>query len=160
MKNNLLVIPRGKDQAIAPGLAIRSLCQLPTENRIRFLRKNGYPRFLCRFYSIDPERPNFLEDPLINSRLYLSSPRSFNDPFDMRPKAVADGRLTDLIGKIERLHSPSRKAAHEAKARAKEIWRSQGQGRLKVRHRAAGAAMVVPVLSGLLPSVGQPCCHC
>jgi hypothetical protein len=36
----------------------------------------------------------------------------------------------------------------------------QAQGRLKVRHKAAGAAMLVPVLSGLLPSVGRPRCHC
>ncbi|MCP9941475.1 transposase [Cyanobium sp. ATX 6E8] len=35
-----------------------------------------------------------------------------------------------------------------------------GQGRLKVRHKAAGAAMLVPVLSGLLPSVGPFCCQC
>jgi transposase len=34
------------------------------------------------------------------------------------------------------------------------------QGRLKVRRKAAGAAMVEPVLSGLLPSVGRPRCHC
>ena len=33
------------------------------------------------------------------------------------------------------------------------------QGRLKVRHKAAGAAMLVAVLSGLLPSVGRPRCH-
>jgi hypothetical protein len=34
------------------------------------------------------------------------------------------------------------------------------QGRLKVRHGLAGAAMLVPVLSGLLPSVGRPRCPC
>jgi glycosyltransferase involved in cell wall biosynthesis len=34
------------------------------------------------------------------------------------------------------------------------------QGRLKVRHRSAGAAMLVPVLSGLLSSFGRPRCHC
>ena len=34
------------------------------------------------------------------------------------------------------------------------------QGRLKVCHELAGAAMLVPVLSGLLPSVGRPRCHC
>ncbi|MFM7515045.1 MAG: hypothetical protein ACKO3F_17140 [Cyanobium sp.] len=34
------------------------------------------------------------------------------------------------------------------------------QGQLKVRHRLAGAAMLVPVLSGLLPSVGRPRCQC
>jgi hypothetical protein len=34
------------------------------------------------------------------------------------------------------------------------------QGRLKVRHKAAGAAMLVLVLSGLLPSGGRPRCQC
>jgi hypothetical protein len=38
--------------------------------------------------------------------------------------------------------------------------RGKGQGRLKVCHELAGAAMLVPVLSGLLPSVGRPRCHC
>jgi type I restriction enzyme R subunit len=42
---------------------------------------------------------------------------------------------------------------------ADEAHRTQ-QGRLKVRHKAAGAGMLVPVLSGLLPSVGRPRCHC
>jgi hypothetical protein len=35
-----------------------------------------------------------------------------------------------------------------------------GKGRLKVRHNAAGAAILVPVLSGVLPSVGRSRCHC
>ena len=39
-------------------------------------------------------------------------------------------------------------------------YRNGSQGRLKVRHKAAGAAMLVPVLSGLLPSVGRPHCYC
>ncbi len=37
------------------------------------------------------------------------------------------------------------------------VW---AQGRLKVRHKAAGAAMLVPIFSGLLPSVSRPRCHC
>jgi len=41
-----------------------------------------------------------------------------------------------------------------------EVVEPHPQGRLKVRHRSAGAAMLVPVLSGLLPSVGRPRCHC
>ena len=34
------------------------------------------------------------------------------------------------------------------------------QGHLKICHRSAGAAMLVPVLSGLRPSFGQPRYHC
>jgi hypothetical protein len=34
------------------------------------------------------------------------------------------------------------------------------QGRLKVRHKAAGAAMLVPVLLGLLLSLGPVLCQC
>lgn len=34
------------------------------------------------------------------------------------------------------------------------------QGRLKVRHKAAGAAMLVPVSSGLLSSLGPAFCQC
>jgi MoxR-like ATPase len=38
--------------------------------------------------------------------------------------------------------------------------RPRVQGRLKVCHGSAGAAMLVPVLSGLLSSFGRPRCHC
>jgi hypothetical protein len=41
----------------------------------------------------------------------------------------------------------------------KELW-PVGQGQLKVRHKAAGAAMLVPVLSGLLSSLGPAFCQC
>ena len=34
-----------------------------------------------------------------------------------------------------------------------------GQGRLKVRHKAAGLAMLVPVLSGLLSSLAPAFCQ-
>ena len=41
-----------------------------------------------------------------------------------------------------------------------ELRRRQDQGRLKVRHKAAGAVMLVPVLSGLLPNLGPARCQC
>jgi hypothetical protein len=59
--------------------------------------------------------------------------------------------------------------AKEASDHIKEAWPDSAwiveltttkQGRLKVRQKAAGAAMLVPVLSGLLSSVGRPRCHC
>ena len=42
----------------------------------------------------------------------------------------------------------------------RKIWSTNPQGRLKVRHKAAGETMLVPVLSGLLPSVGPFCYQC
>jgi hypothetical protein len=37
--------------------------------------------------------------------------------------------------------------------------RALGQGRLKVRHKAAGAGMLVPFSSGLLASLGPAFCQ-
>lgn len=52
------------------------------------------PRFLYKYKALDPQIPESIahvKDIIIHSRLWLSSPKAFNDPFDMK------GRL-DITG--------------------------------------------------------------
>lgn len=56
-------------------------------------------RFIYKYKSIDPEEEesvNRVRDILINSRLWLSSPVDFNDPFDMSAKTVVKGTPHEL----------------------------------------------------------------
>jgi hypothetical protein len=48
---------------------------------------------------------------------------------------------------------------HLTKRCARWVARREGQGRLKVRHKAAGAGMLVPFSSGLLASLGPAFCQ-
>jgi hypothetical protein len=71
--------------------------------------KPRYPRFLYKYRSIDPGDPESvkrLREIVIGSRLWLSSPFDFNDPFDMSGRVVAEGspekrirRFKNLVGR-------------------------------------------------------------
>lgn len=78
------------------------LDQLPPHKRRKELNsKSGdkpYPRFLYKFRPLianNTELTNRLRDYLVESRLWLSSPAAFNDPFDMRGHFVFEGKLQD-----------------------------------------------------------------
>ncbi len=49
-------------------------------------------------------------------------------------------------------------ASHPLRQMRRVADQANDQGRLKARHKAAGAAMLVPVLSGLLSSLGPAFC--
>lgn len=63
---------------------------------------NNYPRFLYRYLKSDTQN-DWLEDQIINSDYRLSSPRSFNDPFDMKAKVIVTGSIRSQRKRIERL---------------------------------------------------------
>ncbi len=78
------------------------LDQLPSHKRRKPLNlKSGnkpYPRFLYKFRPLsanNTERIDHLRDYLVHSRLWLSSPAAFNDPFDMRGHFIFDGQPRD-----------------------------------------------------------------
>ncbi len=94
---------------------------LPYFNRrcvIARLVQPGLSRFLYKYRSVDPSAAdsiNRLKDTLVRSRLWLSSPMDFNDPFDVSAKVVASGtpkerrdRLDDWL-KQQRLPWKERK---------------------------------------------------
>ncbi len=68
---------------------------LPYFDRRRFIARRVRPtpsRFIYKYRSIDPnleESVDRVRDILVRSRLWLSSPLDFNDPFDMSAKIVA-----------------------------------------------------------------------
>jgi hypothetical protein len=74
---------------------LASLESAPVWLRRKFLKYEAYPRFLYKYRTLDPENdPNsvrYLKDLLLSSRLWLSSPAAFNDPFDMSADLVFDG---------------------------------------------------------------------
>src|SRR5690349_5045982 len=66
------------------------------EDRRRYLRRQGYSRFLYKYRGIVPTDPDSvwrLRQILLHSLLWLSSPADFNDPFDMTARVVGEGTL-------------------------------------------------------------------
>ncbi len=105
---------------------LRALSLAPEIDRRRYLRKQNMPLTLYKFKSVNTEKPYILEDIMVSSRLYLSSPQSFNDLFDMKPHATVEGDLSTLLEKIVSQPAPSQRAKQDAMKRARAIWREQG----------------------------------
>jgi len=107
-------------------LILHALNSAPEIDRRKFLRRQSYPSMLYKFKAVNLEKPHILEDIIVNSRLYLSSPESFNDPFDMKPRVSVEGDLSSLLTKINSLPAPSPQAKQDAIRKAQAIWNEQG----------------------------------
>lgn len=83
-------------------------------DRRRFLRRKvrpSYPRYIYKFRRLDPDRADAnrsLVDILVESRLWLSSPESFNDPFDMTARVIAQCDVATKKRKLSALLSEHR----------------------------------------------------
>ena len=78
------------------------------ERRKTLWRRNRprQPRFLYKFRSFDASDSTSVErlrDILLQSRLRLSSPTEFNDPYDMAVKIVVEGTAVQIRQRLERL---------------------------------------------------------
>lgn len=85
----------------------------PISRRLKLLNtkslSNPYPRFLYKYRPITAidltKQVNQLRDYLVESRLWLSSPSAFNDPFDMRGRFIFEGtpqtRRKHLLSKLD-----------------------------------------------------------
>lgn len=63
-------------------------------------------RFLYKFRPLVPDNKtsvDHMRDILVRSRLWLSSPVSFNDPFDMAIRFIAEGTVTERKERFEAL---------------------------------------------------------
>jgi hypothetical protein len=89
--------------------------------RRKFLNSQSYPRFLYKFKAADERLTPHLEDIVIHSRLYLSSPRQFNDPFDMAAEIEAVGSLDDLLRGIDNSSAVPESDKQLKKDEAREI---------------------------------------
>ena len=113
--------PLSKAEAI-----LHELNSAPEIDRRKFLRSQSFPSVLYKFKAVDIKKPHILEDIVVGSRLYLSSPELFNDPFDMKPRVTVEGDLSSLLTKIKSLPAPSPQAKQDAIKRAQSIWQKHG----------------------------------
>lgn len=73
------------------------LNQQPIHNRRKLLNTRSkiqpYPHFIYKYLPLnDDKHKKFLRDYLVESKLWLSSPNSFNDPFDMKCRYIFEGK--------------------------------------------------------------------
>lgn len=62
------------------------------------------PRFLYKFRALDPSSARSIDhirDLVVRSRLWLSSPKDFNDPFDMSAHVVVEGTIDEKRQRID-----------------------------------------------------------
>lgn len=91
--------------------AIRQIEEMNLWERRLFLakepQKSSYPHFLYKFKSLrsgkDDARIKQLRDILVESRLWLSSPRKFNDPFDMTARVIFEGTTQEIRDRFKTL---------------------------------------------------------
>ena len=103
---------------------LSALLAKPEWERRRFVRKQRYPRYLYKYRSLDPHDPDSVlrfRNIVLGSRLWLSSPLDFNDPFDMGaritvagPRAQKRDRMKELVQRHSTL--PTRKQRRQQAA--------------------------------------------
>ncbi len=109
------------------GNFLHIVSQSPSKERLRLLnsksQSNPYPRFLYKYRPLiggNTDHIDQLRDYLVESRLWLSSPAAFNDPFDMRGRHVFDGAPQEkrklLISKIKKYRPELTKEQREIEA--------------------------------------------
>jgi len=107
-------------------LILHALDSATEIDRRKFLSRQSFPSMLYKFKAVNIEKSHVLEDIIVNSRLYLSSPELFNDPFDMKPRVTVEGDLPSLLTKINSLPAPSPQSKQDAIRRAQAIWQEHG----------------------------------
>lgn len=73
---------------ISSGRLLHIVSLLPIREKRRFIAKQNYKLFLYKYCSFN--NPNYLSSVICDSNLWLSSPQSFNDPFDMKWSYTVD----------------------------------------------------------------------
>jgi hypothetical protein len=81
--------PVGAVEAVVLSIS-RLMSTLDHCQRIIYLRQQVIPRYLYKFRAALPDSYRSMEDILVHSKLWLSSPTDFNDPFDMAAKIIVD----------------------------------------------------------------------
>jgi hypothetical protein len=116
---------------------ISGLRQLSYKERRVFLATQTYAKYLYKFKAVSEKSIAHLEDVLLNSRLYLSSPRQFNGPFDMSADIVAKGTPEDLYAKIDSASVIPQEDKERMRAEASLIVGAKGIQGYFERHKAA-----------------------
>src|SRR5712691_7077049 len=90
---------------------VRHISSLDYWNCRLFLAKRigpeKYPHFQYKYKALSSgameRRTKQLRDILVESRLWLSSPRDFNDPFDMTARVIFEAKPQELRQRFKRL---------------------------------------------------------
>jgi hypothetical protein len=86
----------------------RLMAALNHKGRIAYLRQQEIPRFLYKFRAALPDSSRSIEDILLRSNLWLSSPNDFNDPFHMAAKIIVDSTAAERRKRFEEILKRSR----------------------------------------------------
>lgn len=85
-------------------LAIARLVEpMNHQKRIAYLRAQGVPRFLYKFRAALPDSSRSMQDIVLNSKLWLSSPTDFNDPFDTAAKITVDSTPAERRNRFDEI---------------------------------------------------------
>lgn len=93
----------------AAGSLIKRISKLPRwERRLYFWNKvkPRYPRYIYKYRDLTRESDQSIErlkNILVGSFLWLSSPRDFNDPFDMSANIIMSGTTQERVTKFKHL---------------------------------------------------------
>ena len=83
-----------------------------------------FTRFMYKYRAVDAKSEqsiNQLREILIESKLWLSAPLDFNDPFDTSARIVAEGKMKSVRTRMERIGKSQGLRRKERKAYAKAI---------------------------------------
>ena len=87
-----------------------------------------YPRFLYKFRRLQTaEDMNHLREIIVRSELWLSSPKNFNDPFDMAVKFVFDATVEEKRMRFRKVLKDEGKKFHEIERLLPELMRKTNE---------------------------------
>lgn len=98
----------------------RALEIQPYRMRRQILAKQNIRPFFYKFTTLDPRRDESVDhtrDVIVRSRLYLSAPGDFNDPFDAKAELIVRGTKGAVEARLRRLVQTH--LAHASKAERK-----------------------------------------
>ena len=139
-----------------PDSLVQHVLSLDYRRLRRFLATNikpRYPVFLYKYKALATDatakRAKQLRDILVESRLWLSSAKDFNDPFDLTARVVFDGdaakkrqRFESLIAQQPEIAPGQRRAVVEhAMAISDGEWQERAKGAVTGNLRKAGISL-------------------
>jgi hypothetical protein len=88
---------------------LKAVLPLGYRSRRNYIACHKYwdlPRFIYKFRTLDPASAisiDRLRDLVVRSKLWLSSPLDFNDPFDMQAQTIVDGTAKEQRDRLEQI---------------------------------------------------------
>jgi hypothetical protein len=103
---------------------VKRVESLPYRQRRAFLRLHHYPLFVYKYRFLDPsdeKSVNRLRDIIVRSQFWFSSPRDFNDPFDLTGAILFDGNAQQSRKRLDQILMKRGLRSHERKKVVNEV---------------------------------------